>query len=197
MQLLHSLAETPVVPGLIRPRLLLSQGALDMMGAYVNTPPVSEINGFCYVGYDALQNVFYVRSAEDVFITKQTVSTGSAHVGGVAYALAVDHAVEINREGELRLQWHSHPGDAYFSPTDMANVENFGKAGAEWFISVVTNRAGDIHARFDRFRPQRFGVEMDVQLYREADANLVARAMEDVTRLVKDAPKPKGLKLHK
>lgn len=184
MQLLHTLASPPDAPGLIRPKLLLSQGALDMIATYVNTPVTTEINGFGYIGRVG-SDVFFVASAQDVFITQQTVTAGSAHVNGSAYALALDHAVECGRDAELRLQWHSHPSDAYFSPTDMTNIENFGNAGGEWFISLVTNRDGDLHARFDRFRPERFGVEMQIQLYREVDAGLEARAREDVERLVK------------
>jgi hypothetical protein len=54
----------------------------------------------------------------------------------------------------------------------MEDVENFGVAGVEWFIRLVTNRDGDIRARFDRYRPERYGTEMDVVLYREPPQQL-------------------------
>ena len=182
MQLTHTLNHPPDTPGLIMPTLMLSQAALDMMATYVNTPKQTEINGFAFVKR-AASNVFYVASAADVFITRQTVTIGSAHVDGTAYALAVDRAAEEDRVDELRLQWHSHPGDAYFSPTDLTNIESLGRT-SEWLVSLVTNREGDIHARLDVFRPVRIGAEMQVQVFREADGDMQARAQADVERLL-------------
>lgn len=184
MQLLHSLTSPEKAPGQVIPRLLLSQGALDMLDAYVNTPAKTEINGFAYVKQLTDRSTFFVGSASDVFITRQTVSVGGADVDGGDYALALDQAVQDGRVAELKLQWHSHPRDAYFSATDLGNIENFGAAGAEWFISLVTNREGDIHARLDMFRPVRFGAEMEVRLYRTADQELVDRAKTEVEALV-------------
>jgi hypothetical protein len=189
VQILHSLTGQNTT-NLIVPRLLLAQGALDMIATYVTSKPDSEINGFAYVCQQSA-DVFYVASATDVFITQQTVGTGSAHVSGTAYALAVDRAAQDDRIKELRLQWHSHPGDAYFSSTDMANVENFGAAGAEWFISLVTNREGDIHARFDMYRPVRFGAEMVVGVYRSANQALRDRAAADIATMVTTIKAPR------
>lgn len=173
----------PTQTGVITPRLLLSRGAIDMISTYVNAQANTEINGFAYVRR-LNAGTFFVGSADDVFITLQTVTQGSAEATGVGYALAVDRAAQDDRVNELRLQWHSHPADAYFSPTDMANIENYGHAGAEWFISVVTNRDGDFHARFDMFRPVRIGGNMTVSTYTEVDPDMQMRAERDIAEMV-------------
>ena len=189
MQLQHPL--TTPYPGsdtIVAPQLLLEQSALDMIAAYVNAAPGTEISGFGYVKKLPGSNVYYVATADDIFITEQLVTIGSAHVKGADYSLALDRAMDEERDDELRLQWHSHPSDVYFSPTDRTNIEVFGQT-AEWFISLVTNRQGELRARFDSFRPVRIGVEIEVVVYRMADAAMIERARTDVAALVHQ-PKP-------
>lgn len=193
MQVRHTLSRPKSAPGIIMPRLLLSQGALDMLDTFVHAATPTEINGFAYV-QTTDPGTFYVASPDDVFITHQSVTIGSAHVDGGAYALALDRAVEADRASQLRLQWHSHPKDAYFSDTDFANIKNFGEAGGEWFISLVTNRDGDIHARFDRFRPERSGGEMLVQVYRDMPDTFVEYAAAQIEENVHNLAGRRGRK---
>lgn len=189
MQLQHPLTTPRPSPDtVVAPQLLLEQSALDMIATYVNTAPGTEISGFAYVKKLPGSNVYYVATADDVFITEQLVTAGSAHVDGGAYALALDRAMDEERDDDLRLQWHSHPSDVYFSPTDRTNIEVFGQT-AEWFISLVTNRQGELRARFDSFRPVRIGVEIEVVVYRIANPAMTERARADVTALVHQ-PKP-------
>jgi hypothetical protein len=183
MQLLNTLARPATAGTQVSPQLLLSQGAIDMIATYVNAQPSTEINGFAYVK-QLNPGILYVEAAIDVFITPQTVTMGSAEVEGTAYALALDRAVQDDRMAEFRLQWHSHPGEAYFSPTDMANIENFGATGGEWFISLVTNRHGDLRARLDMFRPVRVGTEIEVCIYRNPDPAMLERAEADIATMV-------------
>lgn len=188
MQLQNPLTAPTTDDTVVAPQLLLEQSALDMIAAYVNTAPGTEISGFAYVSKLPGTNVYYVATANDVFITKQLVTAGSAHVDGDAYALALDRAMNEERDDDLRLQWHSHPSDVYFSPTDRTNIEVFGQT-AEWFISLVTNRQGELRARFDSFRPARIGVEIEVSVYRVASSAMAERARTDVAALVHQ-PKP-------
>jgi hypothetical protein len=183
MQLQTPLTVPSTNDTVVAPQLLLEQSALDMIMAYVNTPAGTEINGFAYVKKLADSNVYYVATADDVFITEQTVTVGSAHASGKGYGLALDRALDEGRDDDLRLQWHSHPSDVYFSPTDRTNIEDFGRT-AEWFISLVTNRQGELRARFDSFRPVRIGVEIEVAAYRVATPAMIERARADVAALV-------------
>lgn len=175
----HQHLAPPESEGTIHPKLILSGEAADMIAAYVTSSPATEVNGFAYVTQTG-PNTFYLASASDVFITDQVVTEGSAEADGTGYALAVDSAVVAGRADALRLQWHSHPGASFFSPTDRGNIENFGRAGAEWFISVVTNRQGELRARLDLFRPIRFGAEMAVEVVRTLDPAMVERATTDI-----------------
>src|SRR5690349_23458989 len=135
----------------VAPRLFIAGDALDKLLTYVNTQRGhAEIAGWAYVQQRGTD--FYLGTAADVFITKQIVTVGSADSDGYSLALAFEKAVGVNREHELRLQWHSHPNEAYFSHTDRTNIENFGET-FEWLISLVTNRRGDVRARFDLFHP--------------------------------------------
>lgn len=176
------------------PTLLFAQDALDMINYYVNAPQDTEVSGFAYVRRIDGTNTYFVACADDVFITEQVVTPGSAHIDGHAVARAFERAVEQGRQDELRLQWHSHPGDSYFSPTDMANVANFGNT-FEWCIHVVTNRWGEMHARFDAYRPVRVGVEIEVKTHRPPNPYLRERAEAEVGALVKtlvEEPKRRG-----
>lgn len=151
---------------------------------FVHTPRGTEINGFGYVTKLRGSNVYYVATASDIFITEQTVTAGSAHVSGTTSGLALTRAVKEGRDDDLRLQWHSHPQDVYFSPLDRNNIKRFGITG-EWLISLVVNRQGELRARFDSFRPVRMGLEIEVIVYRQAPQELVDRAQADVTAMVR------------
>lgn len=147
----------------VAPRLFIEHGAWLTLQRYVGISPV-EINGFAYVSL--FGTGFQVKSAEDVFITRQTVDIASAHVDGRTFARAVDRAAQADRQDQLRLQWHSHVnGDAYFSATDLGTINSYGPAGMEWFLSVVMNKRGEIRARVDQFLPFRTGCEIAVEVY--------------------------------
>lgn len=170
---------------LVVPRLLLSTRAWGMIRAYVAAADKSEVSGFAYVQQlDNDPSTFYVGASDDVFVVPQEVTIGSAEVSGNTFALALDKAMLAGRDDDLRIQWHSHPNDSYFSPTDLRNIEAFGAAGMEWFISFVTNRRNEVHARFDVFRPFRIGAEMDVIAYDFVPDDMVTRAQEDVANMV-------------
>ena len=171
--------------GLVAPRLMLSRSAWYMLCAYVAAARKSEVSGFAYVQpLVGDPRTFYVETSNDVFIVPQEVTIGSAEISGDSFALAAEAAVAAGRDDQLRLQWHSHPAESYFSATDLSNIEGFGAAGMEWCISLVTNRDNQVHARFDAFRPVRFGVEMEVVVYDLAPRDLVARAERDVADMV-------------
>lgn len=175
-------------PGpLFMPRLVINEPAWNMIRAYTRINN-TEINGFCFVTVIDGGRTFFVASPDDVLITEQTVTVGSAEATGDGYAHAFHDAIVAGRADQLRIQWHSHPGDVYFSTTDLDNIEDMGGAGVEWFISLVVNRDDEMRARFDAFRPVRFGGEMQVQVRRPIDAALIARAGREVADKVTVKP---------
>lgn len=173
----------------VAPRLFVAGDALDKLLAYVNGQRGhAEIAGWAYVKRHGTD--YYLDTATDVFITRQTVTIGSADSDGHSLALAFERAVRENREHELRLQWHSHPDKAYFSHIDRTNIENFGET-FEWLISLVTNRDGVVRARFDLFHPVRVGVEMEIIRHAPVDSAVTAEVAADIGRNVTIQQPPK------
>lgn len=174
----------------VSPTLIFDQDAWNMLHAYVQGVP-TEINGFAYV-QQVSASAFMVRTSKDVFITKQAVTGSEALVSGDAYAKALSLAMTDDRDDDLKLQWHSHVnGAAYCSGTDMATIEDYGRAGADWFISVVTNKRGDVFARLDLFSPFRLGTQMTVALLNPTPEEYRDRAMRQIDELVSVKPPEK------
>ena len=174
---------------IIAPTLVILREAWNKMHAYVRAVGPVEINGFGYVeefGSDLLLT--------DVFITKQTVTGGTAANTGSAFAKAQYHAFQDGKADELRLQWHSHVhGDAYHSTTDMRSIERFGQGGMEWFVSLVTNHHGDITARMDLYRPVRLGAPMEIKVVDYVNPAIQASILAEIEELVTvETPKKTG-----
>jgi hypothetical protein len=171
----------------IAPRLIVWPAAWKMLQAYVQGVD-TEINGFGLV-HRSDHNTFTLKSQEDVFITDQTVTGVEANVSGDAYSKALYQAMMQDRDDDLKLQWHSHVnGSAYCSSTDMNTIESFGHTGADWFISVVMNKYGDVFARFDAFQPFRLGCPMTVIQASDASNEFDALANSMIDAHVKVAP---------
>jgi len=167
------------------PKLVIDAQAWQKMQAYVHRVGNVEINGFAYLTIvDA--KTFVIDGADDVFITQQEVTSGTADNDGKAFAKAQYYAVRAGRQDQLRVQWHSHVwGSTYHSATDMGTIESFGAAGMEWFVSIVTNKKGEATARLDVFRPFRFGVVLDVTVVEYPNEAMMAEVAADVTAMVK------------
>lgn len=173
--------------GAVSPRLYFTQAAWRRLSAYVQASSPNEVSGFAHVTYTT-SGCFVVREADDVFITEQTVTPGSADVTGNTYARALHSAIKAGRSEEsMRLQWHSHGlGGAYHSATDMRNIESYGYM--QWFISLVTNRDGGVVARLDHYQPHRLGAPMEVFLIdhsAEEEAEFVRSQISDLVTVVK------------
>ncbi|MGV9002057.1 MAG: hypothetical protein ACOH18_03855 [Candidatus Saccharimonadaceae bacterium] len=181
--LLSTRLSSPSDPTSVASSLNISSAAWRRLLTYVSHSP-AEINGFAYV-----QNTpsgFTIMDPDDVFITEQQVTMGSADVSGSTYAKAYDRAVRVGRGDELRLQWHSHvDGAAYLSPKDMRTIENYGMAGSDWMLSLVTNKRGEVCARADQFSPFRTGCEMTVLIVDSISEEERVSTLEHVNELVK------------
>lgn len=175
------------------PTLWIHPLALEKIMSYIKLCPV-EINGFAYVKrYDA--KTIGLMSPDDVFITPQVVTMGSADVDATTVSTALAMATEAGRASEMRLQWHSHVnGPAYFSGTDMNTIDSYGDAGSQWMVSMVLNKRGDFSARLDMFAPMRAGVEMEV-LQVVLDSDFDDQCRDDIMAMVqKLVMKPKPIK---
>jgi len=175
--------------GIVCPRLVIRQDVWNRIQAYVCSDLLqsNEINGFGLVTRMS-DDCFVLDTA---FITKQTVTQGSAESSGFDGARALDYADQQGRGDDMLLQWHSHGKlDAYHSITDMDNIDEYGRGGMTWFISVVTNVYGKVVARLDMFRPVRMGMPMQVSIGGSFDSELQRAVDDEIADLVTIAPLP-------
>lgn len=171
-------------------KLLIDSTAWRKLMLYVNLSGCNEINGFGYVN-TLPSGDFQVVNEDDIFITRQTVTGGTAYADGRTFARAVDQASQTGRADQLRLQWHSHvDGVAFFSPTDTGTIDSYGPAGMEWFISLVMNKHAEVSARLDIYRPLRATVYLDVVVFEPADDSLANAIREDIATKVTVKPLP-------
>jgi proteasome lid subunit RPN8/RPN11 len=121
-----------------------------------------EVSGFALIKRESPRRLV-LASAEDVFIIDQVATGGSVDSTRANVNLALDRADALDRGNEMRLQFHGHPGDAYFSATDMGNIENYGHCGGTWMVSIVFDRTGGYVARLDMFSPMRSSTELQIR----------------------------------
>lgn len=187
MIVITQLTTPPVASCVVPPRLFIENGAWAKILAFARISGNMEINGFGYVQADGVD--YSIESADDIFITKQKVSGGAAEVEPDVFAMGVDQAQQDGRSDELRFQWHSHVnGSAEFSSIDTNNIESYGAAGMEYFISLVMNKRGELSARLDMFRPMRIGAAMAVILYDDSVSQIELR--QEIAAKVNSTPVP-------
>lgn len=92
---------------------------------------------------------------------------------------------------KIRFSWHSHVNMGVFmSGTDTANVESYGKVGAQYLFSLVVNKKREMCMQYDVFKPIHMttkDVKMDIQY--ETDKKLLAAITAEVAEKVeKPAP---------
>jgi hypothetical protein len=97
---------------------------------------------------------------ERLLLPEQSSSASHTEVSAVALAELV---VEAVREGidtaRLQVWLHSHGQmQVFFSATDERNIQN-AFPQADWVLSLVTNRAGQIKARLSLYKPFRLDVD--------------------------------------
>lgn len=165
------------------PRLMIEHSVWQKLRLYISCSGRYEINGFGYISYDGVD--FWLKCADDLFITKQVVTPGSVTVSGSVFAMATYQATLDGRHEDLRLQWHSHVDfDACFSSTDITNIKSYGKVGIEWFVSLVMNKSDELSARLDCFRPIRYAVPLEVVTYVDDDGSLTEKVKHDISEKV-------------
>lgn len=111
-------------------------------------------------GFGKIKKEGHVITIEDVRIFHQVVSGGDAMLDSRATGRFWDEIIQ--EEGDLsawKLWWHSHATfKAFFSGIDLTTIEDHHDNQTKeenWFLSLVTNHAGDILAQVDIFYPLR------------------------------------------
>jgi hypothetical protein len=89
----------------------------------------------------------------DLLIVEQEVTPIETSLDGEAVANLIVRMVEDGRDpGALKIWWHSHAREAVFwSGEDERTISTFQN---DYMISIVTNHAGKMLARVDRYAPR-------------------------------------------
>ncbi len=140
--------------------------------ALVDAAP-GEVSGFGLV--DVVGDRLVVR---EVFCPRQTCTYTSTQVDAEALADLLIELVHTGADpGSLRLWWHSHVDfEAYMSTVDRATLSS-SFPEADWVLGLVLNRAGDVVAALEAFRPVPLRVDgLAVRLHVPADVRAAADA---------------------
>ncbi len=164
------------------PRLIFAGNSWEKMMMYVQKCPV-EINGYGLV--DRSQPG--ILRVTDVVILDQVASAAS--VTSEASALA-RYGLELFDAGGnpemIRLQWHSHVHmAAYFSGTDLGNIDGYDREGCQWMVSVVVNKRGEHQARLDIYDPFRMHAELVCEVEIPHNDELEQACAADIDRHVR------------
>ena len=94
-------------------------------------------------------------TVEDVFIIKQSCTSGSTDIDDDAVAEFL--AQNIDWIDKMKLWWHSHCNMATFwSGTDTGTIEKFSN---NWMLSIVGNKKGEYRCRIDIYDPFRITID--------------------------------------
>lgn len=148
-----------------------------LMGYVLRCP--TEINGFGLI-QRLNETTFFV---DDVFILKQTATGSNVVTDDQAWAQKLFELTLEGREGDVKLQWHSHVDfESYFSATDLDNIDRF---PGEWLISLVLNKRGELQARIDVLRPFRIWAPVDVRVWVPLDPRTITQCDADIKQFVR------------
>ncbi len=141
------------------PKLLLTPGALGHLQGYARAAE-GEVSGF---GKVVRSHDGHLVVAEIVLLPQEGDSAGTA-IGEEAVAGFLNTLLERGENpGTWRCWWHSHGNYSVFWSSQ--DEETCATLGQDWMVSIVTNRAGDLLARIDFYRPFHVAVPLKVGTY--------------------------------
>lgn len=96
---------------------------------------------------------------DEIAIFEQDASSASTETNKDEMMKFMYERVKEGDASKWRLWWHSHASmGTFFSGTDTTFIDDTAGETADWLLSLVTNKAGDISARLDCYRPFRITV---------------------------------------
>ena len=126
---------------------------------------------------------------QDLYLIEQESGQADTKMDGQALAKLYDQLSQQGiDESKLKLWWHSH-GDigVCWSGTDEATIEDWNQEREDnnWFLSVVTNKRGDMKVRIDVFSPFRIILDDLPWKFDLFDSELDKQIAEEVKQKVK------------
>lgn len=163
------------------PKIILTQQVDDFIREVVQSVH-AEVGG---VGLCKVEDGAIV--VDHAYLVPQKVSGAKVEFDDNAMLIAMEKAIELDRNEDLRFSWHSH-GDlpVSWSHIDEDGIDSY-LTQAPWLASMVVNRDGDRTARIDingvplvgRVKFEKVGVEVSRVL--DPDSRASREIVENVT----------------
>jgi len=178
---IRSNTDESMPPWIKRPAVYTLFQAQRELDAYINLCDM-EITGLGCVNKTG--NTFVI---EKLCLLDQKVNEVKAELSQDAlHTLAYESVKSGKSLANVRLWWHSHVDmPVKWSMQDEATIENLG-ATADWFISIVGNKAGEYNVRLDIFKPVRWAfLDLGLRIKMPEDRVLEERLLEEMKNKVK------------
>lgn len=169
------------------PIAVIRQEDLDLIFGFVLSHPC-EIKGRGYI-----RQVGNVLNIEDVFILPQ--KTYLDYVDEDEGAIHKYIVQNLDKDLErMNFQWHSHPGDVYFSSTDKKNIRKWGKT-MNLVLNLVVNKEFEYVCRLDIFEPIELSMEIPLIVTHEISDEIVQFCQDEIAEKVTMTQIEKGYKI--
>ena len=168
--------------GLSKPPVaVIDQKDLDLILGFALLNYPQEINGRGYI--HQVGNVFNIK---DIFILSQEASIGSVDEDENAIHKYI--VENLDKDFDLmNFQWHSHPGEVYFSSRDQKSIRKWGKT-MNFLLSLVVNRKSEYVCRLDIFEPIELSMEIPLIVTREISDETIQFCQDEIAEKVTIAP---------
>ena len=158
------------------PVAVIKQEDLDLIFGFVLNHPY-EINGRGYVR--PVGNVFNI---ENIFILSQKTSIGSVDEDENAIHKYI--VENLDKDFDLmNFQWHSHPGEVYFSAKDQKSAKEWGKT-MDFVLSLVVNKKFEYVCRLDTFKPVKLSIQIPLVVTHEISDETIQFCKSEIAEKV-------------
>ena len=158
------------------PIAVIRQEDLDLIFGFV-------LNHSCEIkGRGYIRQVGNILNIEDVFILPQKTSLGYVDENeGAIHKYIVQN---LDKDLDLmNFQWHSHPGDVYYSSTDQKNIREWGKT-MNLVVNLVVNKEFEYVCRLDIFEPIEPSMEIPVIVTHEISDEIMQFCQDEIAKKV-------------
>ncbi|MEA2098082.1 MAG: hypothetical protein U9P70_03355 [Patescibacteria group bacterium] len=159
------------------PVAVIKQKNLDLMFGFVLSHCPYEINGRGYVRLDG--NIFNI---EDVFILPQKSGLGFVDENEGAIHRYIAQNLDKNLD-LMNFQWHSHPGEVYFSSKDQESARRWGET-MDFVLSLVVNEKFEYVCRLDIFKPVELSMQIPLVVTHEINGKTMQFCKSEIAKKV-------------
>ena len=166
-------------------KLIFSIKAYAKLRLYIENTR-GEISGLGKVSKIENPDAFYV---EDVFLLDQQSDAGGTTLNKNGLTKFLDDLLAKGESpSDYKCWWHSHNDfECFWSGIDIETIEDFSteQLTDNWWLSIVSNKQGDIVCRVDIFEPVRVALKISEWEIDFEDPKLKEEVEEEIKEKVK------------